>query len=85
MHVHNITLREWTNYVDDIDQRSRLANGSVDITDTRYKNMRFRLPESNDCEIFESSVTEYPQEVSYSKNTQTFSVKYKKPFKSSEL
>ena len=51
--IYNITIKEWTDNVNELDLRK-------DENDTAYIPMNFRLQESQDCVILYNSATAYP-------------------------
>lgn len=76
--IHNITIKEWTDNVDIVDETG-LPDGE------NYKKMSYRLEENQDCQILSQSVTKYPKDDLIRKNKQTFTIEYIKPFVSTDL
>lgn len=80
LNIHNITIKEWTDYVNKVNFD---ANG-----ENKYKTMQYRIPELQDCEIISTKATDYPGDqttLSLKRNTQTYEIEYRKPFQVSEL
>lgn len=79
--IHNITIKEWTDAPDDIDETEEVGAENVKV-------MKYRIKEegdANNCEITQADFSKYPFDANLARNKQTFSITYKKPFKATGL